>query len=162
MGPTLQKLAYIDAHVSYSAADWTFFYYFVVDVQKQGFMAVDHQQHYGSRNMHDHHRDLRLDIDDMTYEVNYRTLGFSDPQIAKCLSTDVFWNGWHYPGPSWSWWKDWECEHWSIQWRNLQLLVRDDILPVVSNGWEKKMCNLPGKIRMSQRFKCAKSLMVVW
>lgn len=53
-------------------------------------MAVDHQQHYGSRNMHDHHRDLRLDIDDMTYEVNYRTLGFSDPQIAKCLSTDVF------------------------------------------------------------------------
>lgn len=39
--------------------------------KKQGFMVVDRQQHYGSRNMLDHHRELRLDIDDMTYEVNY-------------------------------------------------------------------------------------------
>ena len=34
-------------------------------------MVVDHHLQHGSRNMLDHHRDMRLDIDDMTYEVNF-------------------------------------------------------------------------------------------
>ncbi|CAA7042164.1 unnamed protein product [Microthlaspi erraticum] len=76
-----------------------------VRFSSEGFMVVDHQQHYGSRNMLDHHRDLRLDIDDMTYE-------------------------------------DWECQHQSIKQSYLQLLVRDNVLPVVSNGGAKQMRNI--------------------
>ncbi|XP_048634509.1 E3 ubiquitin-protein ligase MBR2-like isoform X2 [Brassica napus] len=64
----------------------------------QGFMAVDHQQHYGSRNMHDHHRDLRLDIDDMTYEdlldlverIGSVNTGLSNGAIASCLLETIF------------------------------------------------------------------------
>lgn len=32
-------------------------------------MVVDRSAFYGSRNMFDQHRDMRLDIDNMTYEV---------------------------------------------------------------------------------------------
>lgn len=32
-------------------------------------MTVDRPAFYGSRNMLDHHRDMRLDIDNMSYEV---------------------------------------------------------------------------------------------
>lgn len=32
-------------------------------------MIVDRPALYGSRNMFDHHRDMRLDIDNMSYEV---------------------------------------------------------------------------------------------
>jgi len=40
-------------------------------------MVEDRQpQYYGSRNMLDHHRDMRLDIDNMSYEVNSQTLIF--------------------------------------------------------------------------------------
>jgi hypothetical protein len=35
----------------------------------QGFMIVDRSAMYGSRNMFDQHRDMRLDIDNMGYEV---------------------------------------------------------------------------------------------
>lgn len=35
----------------------------------QGFMIVDRSPLYGSRGMLDQHRDMRLDIDNMTYEV---------------------------------------------------------------------------------------------
>lgn len=35
----------------------------------QGFMIADRPAFYGSRSMPDHHRDLRLDIDNMSYEV---------------------------------------------------------------------------------------------
>lgn len=32
-------------------------------------MVVDHSAFYGSRNMFDQHRDMRLDIDNLSYEV---------------------------------------------------------------------------------------------
>lgn len=35
----------------------------------QGFMIVDRTSLYGSRNMLDQHRDMRMDIDNMGYEV---------------------------------------------------------------------------------------------
>ena len=41
----------------------------VVHLPLQGFMAVDRPVFHGSRNMLDHHRDMRLDIDNMSYEV---------------------------------------------------------------------------------------------
>ncbi|KAJ4903770.1 RING/U-box superfamily protein [Raphanus sativus] len=59
----------------------------------QRFMGVDHQPHYGSRNMQDHHRDMRLDIDDMTYEdlldlgerIGSVNTGLSNGAITSCL-----------------------------------------------------------------------------
>ncbi|CAH8387353.1 unnamed protein product [Eruca vesicaria subsp. sativa] len=59
----------------------------------QAFMVVDHQPHYGSRNMHDHHRDMRLDVDDMTYEdlldlgerIGSVNTGLSNGAISSCL-----------------------------------------------------------------------------
>lgn len=36
----------------------------------QGFMVVDRSALYGSRNVLDQHRDMRLDIDSMSYEVS--------------------------------------------------------------------------------------------
>ncbi|CAH2058937.1 unnamed protein product [Thlaspi arvense] len=59
----------------------------------QGFMVVDRQQHYGSRNMLDHHRDMRLDIDNMTYEdllalgerIGSVNTGLSNGAISSCL-----------------------------------------------------------------------------
>lgn len=138
---------------SYSAANWTVFY-LILFLKKNRDLWVKITNHtmdpetckittetWGSISMTWHTRLIS------------KLLGHSNPQIAKCLATDIFWNGWHYQGPSWSWWKDRECQHWSIQRSDHQLLVRDNI---VSNGWAKKMCNLPGKIRMSQIFKCAK------
>lgn len=35
----------------------------------QGFMIVDRSALYGSRNMVDQHREMRLDVDNMSYEV---------------------------------------------------------------------------------------------
>lgn len=57
MGLTLQKFAYI---INFS----------IFFILLQGFMVVDHQLQHGSRHMLDHDRDMRLDIDDMSYEVN--------------------------------------------------------------------------------------------
>ncbi|EOA26868.1 hypothetical protein CARUB_v10022961mg [Capsella rubella] len=60
----------------------------------EGFMAVDRQPHYyGSRETLDHHRDMRLDIDDMTYEdllalgerIGSVNTGLSDSAISSCL-----------------------------------------------------------------------------
>ncbi|KAF8110592.1 hypothetical protein N665_0081s0025 [Sinapis alba] len=64
----------------------------------QGFMVVDHQPHYGSRNMHDHHRDMRLDIDDMTYEdllalgerIGSVNTGLSNDAISSCLRETAY------------------------------------------------------------------------
>lgn len=56
-------------------------------------MVVDRQPHYyGSRNMPDHHRDMRLDIDNMTYEVYSQILSFLKPLVGKTKSfvTDIY------------------------------------------------------------------------
>lgn len=111
-------------------------------------MVVDRQPHYyGSRNMLDHHRDMRLDIDNMSYEVNSQTLVCLKPHIDKTknLVTDIY----NHPGTPCSWRKDWECQHWSIGQRNLQLRGSDNVLSIVSTGRPKKMRYLPGKIYLS-------------
>ncbi|KAL0710842.1 hypothetical protein Bca4012_017820 [Brassica carinata] len=59
----------------------------------QGFMVVDHQLQHGSRHMPDHHRDMRLDIDDMSYEellalgerIGSVNTGLSNNTISSCL-----------------------------------------------------------------------------
>lgn len=40
-------------------------------------MIVDRSAFYGSRNMLDQHRDMRLDIDNMTYEVCISVIYYS-------------------------------------------------------------------------------------
>ncbi|CAN6807659.1 hypothetical protein Bca4012_002087 [Brassica carinata] len=64
----------------------------------QGFMVVDHHLQHGSRNMLDHHRDMRLDIDDMTYEellalgerIGSVNTGLSNNSISSCLSETTY------------------------------------------------------------------------
>ncbi|XP_024016779.1 E3 ubiquitin-protein ligase MBR2 isoform X2 [Eutrema salsugineum] len=59
----------------------------------EGFMVVDRQPQYGSRNMLDHHGDMRLDIDNMTYEellalgerIGTVNTGLSNGAISSCL-----------------------------------------------------------------------------
>lgn len=41
-------------------------------VYLQSFMVMDRSTLYGSRSMFDQHRDMRLDVDNMTYEVTYQ------------------------------------------------------------------------------------------
>ncbi|GLT89756.1 hypothetical protein SLE2022_077280 [Rubroshorea leprosula] len=64
----------------------------------EGFMVVDRPAAYGSRNMLDQHRDMRLDIDNMTYEellaleerIGNVSTGLSEDLISKCLTESVF------------------------------------------------------------------------
>ena len=55
---------------------WTVITCWMLDsiITLQGFMIVDRSALYGSRNMLDQHRDMRLDIDNMSYEVIYWVL----------------------------------------------------------------------------------------
>jgi hypothetical protein len=63
------------------------------------FMVEDRQpQYYGSRNMLDHHRDMRLDIDNMSYEelldlgerIGSVNTGLSDSAISSCLLATMY------------------------------------------------------------------------
>ncbi|XP_020883317.1 probable E3 ubiquitin-protein ligase RHG1A isoform X1 [Arabidopsis lyrata subsp. lyrata] len=65
----------------------------------EGFMVVDRQPHYyESRNMLDHHRDMRLDIDNMSYEellalgerIGSVNTGLSDSAISSCLLATTY------------------------------------------------------------------------
>ncbi|GLT79344.1 hypothetical protein SLA2020_508350 [Shorea laevis] len=64
----------------------------------EGSMIVDRSSVYGSRNTLDQHRDMRLDIDDMTYEellaleerIGNVSTGLSEDSISKCLTERVF------------------------------------------------------------------------
>ncbi|XP_039018077.1 E3 ubiquitin-protein ligase MBR1-like [Hibiscus syriacus] len=64
----------------------------------EGFTVADRSVFYGSRNMFDQHRDMRLDIDNMTYEellalgerigsVNTR---LPEDSISKCLAETIY------------------------------------------------------------------------
>ncbi|KAK9755653.1 hypothetical protein RND81_01G041200 [Saponaria officinalis] len=63
----------------------------------EGLMIVD-RSIYGSRNMLDHHRDMRLDIDHMSYEdllalgerIGSVSTGVSQDQLQKCLTETVY------------------------------------------------------------------------
>ncbi|CAI9780164.1 unnamed protein product [Fraxinus pennsylvanica] len=59
----------------------------------EGVMVVDHSIYYGSRSLYDQNRDMRLDIDNMSYEellalgerIGNVNTGLSDNLIAMCL-----------------------------------------------------------------------------
>ncbi|KAE8705980.1 RING/U-box domain-containing protein [Hibiscus syriacus] len=60
----------------------------------QGSMIADNAAFYGSRNMFDQHRDMRLNIDNMTYEAWERigsvNTGLSEDSISKCLAETIY------------------------------------------------------------------------
>ncbi|XWS66904.1 hypothetical protein CRYUN_Cryun05aG0241000 [Craigia yunnanensis] len=64
----------------------------------EGFMIVDRSAFYGSRNMFDQHRDMRLDIDNMTYEellslgerIGNVNTGLSEDLVSKCLTETIY------------------------------------------------------------------------
>ncbi|KAM0065583.1 putative transcription factor C2H2 family [Helianthus debilis subsp. tardiflorus] len=63
----------------------------------EGLMIVDRSA-FGSRNPFDHHQDMRLDIDDMSYEellalgerIGSVSTGLSENQISKCLRESIY------------------------------------------------------------------------
>ncbi|XP_051132298.1 probable E3 ubiquitin-protein ligase ZFP1 [Andrographis paniculata] len=65
----------------------------------EGLVVVDHSAYYGSRAaMLDHYRDMRLDIDNMSYEellalgerIGSVSTGLSDGLISKCLTESIY------------------------------------------------------------------------
>ncbi|CAA0836486.1 RING/U-box superfamily protein [Striga hermonthica] len=64
----------------------------------EGLMVVDHNAVYGSRTLFDQHRDLRLDIDNMSYEellalgerIGSVSTGLTDGSISKCLTESIY------------------------------------------------------------------------
>ena len=63
-------------------------FFFVFFVGFQGFMVVERASVYGSRNMLDQHRDMRMDVDNMSYEVFINLLVFLALQLILC--TQIF------------------------------------------------------------------------
>ncbi|KAI3473255.1 hypothetical protein Pfo_029847 [Paulownia fortunei] len=64
----------------------------------EGLMVVEHPAFYGSRTLFDQHRDMRLDIDNMSYEellalgerIGSVSTGLSDGLISKCLTESIY------------------------------------------------------------------------
>ncbi|KAI9086303.1 hypothetical protein K1719_031757 [Acacia pycnantha] len=64
----------------------------------EGFMAVDRVPLYGSRSMIDQHRDMRMDVDNMSYEellalgerIGHVSTGLSENLISKCLTESIY------------------------------------------------------------------------
>ncbi|KAJ4850710.1 hypothetical protein Tsubulata_005617 [Turnera subulata] len=67
-------------------------------IPPEGFMVMDRSAFYGSRNMVDQHRDMRLDVDNMSYEellalgerIGSVSTGLSEDLISKCLTEAVY------------------------------------------------------------------------
>ncbi|KAI3983383.1 hypothetical protein MKX01_013450 [Papaver californicum] len=65
-----------------------------------GYSTVDRATVYGSRNLFDQHRDMRLDVDSMSYEellalgerIGNVSTGLSEDLILKCLTMTVITN----------------------------------------------------------------------
>lgn len=63
----------------------------------EGLMIMDHSA-FGSRNIPDHHREMMLDIDDMSYEellalgerIGSVNTGLTEDMIAKCLRESIY------------------------------------------------------------------------
>ncbi|KAI4349171.1 hypothetical protein L6164_009800 [Bauhinia variegata] len=64
----------------------------------EGFMIVDRTSIYGSRNMLDQHREMRMDIDNMSYEellalgerIGHVSTGLSEDLISKCVTETIY------------------------------------------------------------------------
>ncbi|GMH10086.1 hypothetical protein Nepgr_011927 [Nepenthes gracilis] len=61
-------------------------------------IIAEHPSSYGSRNLFDHHRDMRLDIDNMSYEellalgerIGSVSTGLSEDLLSKCLMATIY------------------------------------------------------------------------
>ncbi|KAI9121915.1 hypothetical protein K1719_006604 [Acacia pycnantha] len=64
----------------------------------EGFMIVDRGLPYGSRSMVDQHRDMRMDIDNMSYEellalgerIGHVSTGLSEDLVSKCMTETIY------------------------------------------------------------------------
>ncbi|GMI80021.1 hypothetical protein like AT2G37150 [Hibiscus trionum] len=64
----------------------------------EGFIIVDRSAFPGSRNMFDQHRDMRLDIDNMSYEellalgerIGNVNTGLTEDSVSKCLTETIY------------------------------------------------------------------------
>ncbi|CAJ1894125.1 unnamed protein product [Sphenostylis stenocarpa] len=64
----------------------------------EGFLLVERASVYGSRNMLDQHREMRMDIDNMSYEdllalgerIGYVNTGLSEDLFSKCLMETIY------------------------------------------------------------------------
>ncbi|XP_061345717.1 probable E3 ubiquitin-protein ligase HIP1 [Gastrolobium bilobum] len=64
----------------------------------EGFMIVERASLYGSRNVNDQHRDMRMDIDNMSYEellalgerIGQVNTGLSEDLLSKCLTETIY------------------------------------------------------------------------
>ncbi|KAK7285079.1 hypothetical protein RJT34_19837 [Clitoria ternatea] len=64
----------------------------------EGFMVVERASLYASRNMLDQHRDMRMDIDNMSYEellalgerIGNVNTGLSEDLLSKCLTETIY------------------------------------------------------------------------
>lgn len=108
----------------------------------QATMIVDRSSH-GSRNMFDHYRDMRLDIDNMSYEVitisSILLLSFGFSQL---LLTS---NYWLWAGTTCSRRKDRECEHWLVWECDFEVFNGDNIFFFKTYPGGGKVCYLPCK-----------------
>ncbi|KAK7396556.1 hypothetical protein VNO78_17644 [Psophocarpus tetragonolobus] len=67
-------------------------------ISSEGFMVVEREAVYGSRNMLDQHREMRMDIDNMSYEellalgerIGYVNTGLSEDLFSKCLTETIY------------------------------------------------------------------------
>ncbi|RVW39830.1 E3 ubiquitin-protein ligase MBR1 [Vitis vinifera] len=64
----------------------------------EGLMIVDRSALYGSRNLFDQHREMRLDVDNMSYEellalgerIGNVNTGLSEDMMSKCLTETIY------------------------------------------------------------------------
>ncbi|KAK2969146.1 hypothetical protein RJ640_007207 [Escallonia rubra] len=71
---------------------------YIISFPLQGLVIVDRSAWYGTRNMYDHHREMRLDVDDMSYEellalgerIGNVSTGLSEDLISMCLMESIY------------------------------------------------------------------------
>nr|CAA70734.1 RING-finger protein [Lotus japonicus]CAA85321.1 protein containing C-terminal RING-finger [Lotus japonicus] len=67
-------------------------------ISPEVFMIVDRASMYGSRNMLDQHRDMRMDIDNMSYEellalgerIGHVNTGLSEDSFSQCMTETIY------------------------------------------------------------------------
>lgn len=112
----------------------------------QGFMIVERASLYGSRNILDQHRDMRMDVDNMSYEVWLLLpimflLSVLILFYLKCIKI-FYWSD--SLGTSCTWGEDWPGEHRIVWGCAFQVFDRNNILFIwPMPGW-RKLCDLSG------------------
>lgn len=108
----------------------------------QATMMVDRSSH-GSRNLIDQYRDMRLDIDNMSYEVittsSIPLLSFGFSQLLLTL------NYWLWAGTTCSRRKDGECKHRLVRECDIEVFNGDNIFFFKTYPGGGTLCHLPCK-----------------